>query len=127
MRTNSDDSAPKKKRTMNGGGKNNLSKRKAKEGTKKMRKLQAHPYHEGFLSVGGDCSAGEQDLLDGLGSHTRLENGVNSAASEAEDLAEIDEIMEGLMANAGGEEEGSDEVELEHSNSDDKQQPLLLS
>jgi len=39
MRTNSDDSAPKKKRTMNGGGKNNLSKRKAKEGTKKMRKL----------------------------------------------------------------------------------------
>jgi len=121
MRTNSDDSAPKKKRTMNGGGKA-LSKRKAKEGTKKMRKLQTHPYHEGFLSVGGDCSSGEQELLEGLGSSS-VRNGVNSAASEAEDLAEIDEIMEGLMANAGNEDEEEDEVELEahsHTNSDDK-------
>ena len=58
MRTNSDDSAPKKKRTMNGGSKT-VNKRKIKEANKKMRKLLNHPYHEGFLSVGGECSAGE--------------------------------------------------------------------
>ena len=60
--------------------------------------------------------------MDGLCS-TGDRNGINSAASEAEDLAEIDEIMEGLMANAGNEEEEEDEVELEahsHTNSDDK-------
>jgi len=43
---------------MNGGSKT-VNKRKSKEANKKMRKLLNHPYHEGFLSVGGDCSAGE--------------------------------------------------------------------
>jgi len=48
--------------------------------------------------------------MDGLGGIDQTRNGIGSD-SEAEDLAEIDEIMEGLMANAGNEDEEEGEGE----------------
>ena len=72
------------------------------------------------------------DELNGADKVSALnENGnVEGSSQEAQDLAEIDEIMEGLMANADNDEDEEAEPDNEsglpsQSDSDDKQ--LLLS
>ena len=121
MRTDSEEKAK-------ANGRGTISrKRKEKRMVKKMRKLLANPVHEGFLSCGGESSA-ENDFMNKLSVKEGIKNGEYGAEMQKveEDLAEIDDIMEGLMDDLVEDEEAEDEM-IQEGSSDSKDKPLLLS
>lgn len=92
-----------------------------------MRKLLATPVHEGFLSCGGESCA-ETDFMNQLEAKEGIKNGEYGAEMQKveEDLAEIDDIMEGLMDDLVEDEEAEEEM-VQEGSSDSKDKPLLLS